>query len=315
MRSCRGIAEICRFDMHGCMNWKAINFDWNQGRAFLATVEEGTLSAAARALGQTQPTVGRQVAALEEHLGVTLFERSGRSLQLTPAGIELADHVRAMGEAATRVSLAATGQSTSVEGLVRVSATEMYSAFLLPKIVARLRKRHPGIVLEIVATNSLSDLRHREADIAIRNTEPTDPDMIARRMPDDLGALYVAKSLGAFTAPEDARDAPFIGFNEGSDYLSFLQQSNLPVTDKNFVVTTKNHLVHWSLARAGLGIGMTMVEVGDTDDQMVRAFPWLKPVAFPVWLVAPRELKTSRRVRIVYDCIADICEQRRVKPP
>ena len=296
------------------MNWQAINFDWNQVRAFLATVEEGTLSAAARALGQTQPTVGRQVAALEEHLGVTLFERSGRALQLTPSGLELAEHVRAMGEAATKVSLAATGQSTSVEGVVRVTATEMYSAFLLPKIVARLKETHPGIVLEIVATNSLSDLRHREADIAIRNSDPTDPEMIARRMPDDHGVLYVTKSLGAYASIEAARTAPFIGFTEGddNDYLAFLQ-SNLPITAANFTVRTKNHLVHWALARAGLGVGMTMAEMGDADPEMVRAFPDVAPVPFPVWLVAPRELKTSRRVRIVFDAIAEICEQRRIK--
>ncbi len=297
------------------MNWQAINFDWNQVRAFLATVEEGTLSAAARALGQTQPTVGRQVAALEEHLGVTLFERSGRVLQLTPSGFELVEHVREMGEAATRVSLAATGQSTSVEGVVRVTATEMYSAFLLPRIVARVRELHPGIVLEIVATNSLSDLRHREADIAIRNSNPTDPDMIARRMPDDYGVLFVTKAMGAFASREEASDAPFIGFSVGddTDYLSFLQ-GELPITSKNFSVRTKNHLVHWALARAGLGVGMTMAEMGDADPDMVRAFPDMPPVPFPVWLVAPRELKTSRRVRIVFDCIAEICEQRRMKP-
>lgn len=298
------------------MNWQAINFDWNQVRAFLATVEEGTLSAAARALGQTQPTVGRQVAALEEHLGVTLFERSGRVLQLTPSGYELVEHVREMGEAATRVSLAATGQSTSIEGLVRVTATEMYSAYLLPRIAARLKEDHPGIVLEIVATNSLSDLRHREADIAIRNSDPTDPEMIARRMPDDFGMLYVSKARGAYASKEDARDAPFIGFSEGddADYLKFLQ-SELPITSKNFTIRTKNHLVHWALARAGVGIGMTITEMGDADPEMVRAFPDMPAVPFPVWLVAPRELKTSRRVRIVFDCIAEICEQRGVKPP
>ena len=106
------------------MNWQAIRFDWNQVRAFLATIEEGSLSGAARVLGQTQPTLGRQVAALEEDLGLTLFERSGRKLIPTPAALEMADHVRAMGEAATRLSLAASGQSQSVEGTLRITASE-----------------------------------------------------------------------------------------------------------------------------------------------------------------------------------------------
>ena len=120
------------------MNWKAINFDWNQVRAFLATIEEGSLSSAARALNLTQPTLGRQVAALEAELGVTLFERSGRQLLPTPAAMEIAEHVRAMGEAATRVSLTASGQSMSVEGVVKISATEMYAAKVLPSLVADL---------------------------------------------------------------------------------------------------------------------------------------------------------------------------------
>jgi len=100
------------------MNWQSVSFDWNQARAFLVTAEQGSLSAAARALGLTQPTLGRQVAALEEKLGVTLFERGRRSLFLTQSGLELLDHVRMMGDAAGRISLTASGQSQAIEGLV-----------------------------------------------------------------------------------------------------------------------------------------------------------------------------------------------------
>ena len=103
------------------MVWRNINFDWNRARAFLVTAEEGSLSAAARALGLAQPTLGRQVDALEEELGVTLFERFGRGLQLTPAGHELVTHARAMGEAASRLSMAAYGQSGEIEGTVSIS--------------------------------------------------------------------------------------------------------------------------------------------------------------------------------------------------
>ena len=106
------------------MDWRSVNFDWNRARAFLVTAEEGSLSAAARALGMAQPTLGRQVDALEDELGVVLFARVGRGLTLTPSGLELLDHVRAMGEAATRVSLAAAGQSQSIEGTSCISASE-----------------------------------------------------------------------------------------------------------------------------------------------------------------------------------------------
>ena len=110
------------------MDWRSVSYDWNQVRAFLATVEEGSLSAAARALGLTQPTLGRQVAGLEAALGVTLFERIGKTLVLTAPGMELLEQTRAMGEAASRLSLAATGQSTSIEGHVRISASDSPAA-------------------------------------------------------------------------------------------------------------------------------------------------------------------------------------------
>ena len=110
------IDEIRLIDMHLCMDWRSVKFDWNRARAFLVTAEEGSLSAAARALGMAQPTLGRQVSALESELGVILFERAGRGLALTQSGLELVEHVRAMGDAATRVSLTASGQSQSIEG-------------------------------------------------------------------------------------------------------------------------------------------------------------------------------------------------------
>jgi DNA-binding transcriptional LysR family regulator len=124
--------------MHLCMDWRTVTFDWNRARAFLVTAEEGSLSAAARALGMTQPTLGRQVAALETELGVALFERAGRGLILTPSGLEMMDHVRAMGQAASGLSRVASGQSQSVEGLVSITAGEAISAYMLPPVLARM---------------------------------------------------------------------------------------------------------------------------------------------------------------------------------
>ena len=143
------------------MDWRSVKFDWNRARAFLVSAEEGSLSAAARALGMAQPTLGRQVRALEDELGVILFERVGRGLTLTPSGLELVEHVRAMSEAASRVSLTASGQSQSIEGTVCISATEVAAAYVLPPIITRLRRAEPGIAIEVVASNNISDLRRR----------------------------------------------------------------------------------------------------------------------------------------------------------
>ena len=149
------------------MDWRAVSFDWNRARAFLVAAEEGSFSAAARALGSTQPTVGRQVAGLEAELDVTLFERVGKGVVLTPTGLDLAEFVRTMGDAALSLSLAAAGHSVSLEGPVCISASQIDATFTLPPIIAGLRERHPGIEIEIVATNDTSDLGRREADISI----------------------------------------------------------------------------------------------------------------------------------------------------
>ena len=157
------------------MDWRSVTFDWNRARAFLVTAEEGSLSAAARALDMTQPTLGRQVTALEQELGVALFERGARGLELTPSGLDLLEHVRAMGEAANSLSLTASGQATAVEGNICITATEVMAAFILPPIIEKLRRLEPGITVELVASNSTSDLKRREADIAIRSFRPTQP--------------------------------------------------------------------------------------------------------------------------------------------
>ena len=291
------------------MNWQAIDFDWNQVRAFLATVEEGSLSAAARALGLTQPTLGRQVASLEEHLGVTLFERAGRQLVPTPTALELIEHVRSMGEAATRLSLAASGHSTSVDGVVKVTATEMYAAYVLPDFVRSLRDKHPGIVIEILATNSLSDLRRREADIAIRNADPKDPELIARRIMTEKGGLFGTRDLveqfGPVTCAADLARFPFVGFGTPLEYEPALNQYGIPVTSANFVTGSQNHIAHWELARRGIGLGANSVPVAKMFPDLVNVAPDHVVFEFPVWLVAPQELKTSRRVRIVFDGLAD----------
>jgi DNA-binding transcriptional LysR family regulator len=183
----------------------------------------------------------------------------------------------------------------------------MYGAKVMPSFVAALRKTHPGIVIEIVATNALSDLRQREADIAIRNADPKDPDMIARRLYDEVGGMFAAPALvsthGPFRALDDLKDVPFVGFASTSGVVEELRKRNVPVTEANFVASSENHLVHWEMVRAGIGIGLNGRDIGGLTDGMIPVLPELVHFEFPVWLVAPRELKTSPRVRFVYDAL------------
>lgn len=291
------------------MDWRSVTFDWNRARAFLVTAEEGSLSAAARALGMTQPTLGRQVDALEAELGVVLFERVGRGLTLTPSGLDLLDHVRAMGEAANLMSLAASGQSQSLEGPICISAGEVDAAFLLPPILARLRAEEPGITIEVVATNATSDLQRREADIAIRSFRPTQPDLIARKVRDGRGRLYATPGyldrIGNPSATDDLSAVDFIGFDRTDELIGYLNGLGLKLTQANFPLVSANQLFQWEAVKQGLGIGVMSEDVGDAEPLVRRALPDLAPVPFSIWLTAHRELSTSRRMRFVFDLLAE----------
>jgi len=290
------------------MDWRSIKFDWNRARAFLVTAEEGSLSAAARALGMTQPTLGRQVSALEKELGVALFERVGLGLILTPSGLDLVEHVRAMGDAASRVSLTASGQSQSIEGNVCITCSEYYAVFVLPPIIKKLRKLEPKITIEIIATNTTSDLRRREADIAIRNFRPTQPELIAKKIKDVSARLYARpeylKDIGAPKKPEDLSRADFISFDDTNGLISGLNALGLSINKQNFPLQTEHFIVHWELVKQGLGIGIMPEELGELEPKVVEALPTLEPISFPIWLTAHRELNTSRRVRMVFDLLA-----------
>ena len=210
------------------MNWTATKFDWNQTRAFLITAKEGSFSAAAAAMELSQPTVSRQVAALEETLKVVLFEKSGRGLVLTPTGKELLEHAHRMGEAASDISLAASGKSSSLQGSVCVSASEIVAGYILPKLVLKLHNAYPEIRVEILASNDTSDLRRREADIAIRAFRPSQLDLIGKKLSTQYWGLYASTDFltthGSLESVNALEKASFIGLDH-SDLLIVTAQA------------------------------------------------------------------------------------------
>lgn len=288
--------------------WQKVNFDWNQARAFLVTAEEGSLSAAARALGLTQPTLGRQVAALEDSLGVTLFERVGRSLSLTTAGLDLLEHVKAMGEAAGQISLAASGQSQTVDGLVVITASDLLAAYQLPPILDELREQAPGIDIEVVASNEIRDLKRRETDIAIRHVRPDQPDLIAKQVPGTSGHFYAASSYlerhGRPETVDDLADAVFVGAGDVNSYLDAIRPAGLPITRANIRYVSNSGIVAWEMVRQGLGMCIMTHEVAARTPEVEQVLPDFPAMPVPIWLVTHRELRTSRRIRTVFDVLS-----------
>lgn len=291
------------------MDWRSVTFDWNRARAFLVTAEEGSLSAAARALKLAQPTLGRQVEALETELGVALFERTGRGLRLTPTGHDLLDHARLMGEGARALSLAAWGQTEALEGEVAVSASDAYASYLLPPILARLHAAEPGVHIEIVVSNDLSDLSRREADIAVRNVRPDQPELIGRRIRTASARLYAAPGyideFGQPERPEDLAGADFIEIDGQGSLMALLNAQGFGLTKANFPYRCRNFTVMWEMVRQGMGIGILDDRIGDADPSVTRVLPGFEPVDFPVWLVAHRDIARSRRLRVVFEALAE----------
>ncbi len=288
------------------MDWRSVRFDWNQARAFLVTAQEGSFSAAGRALSLTQPTVGRQVAALEEELGITLFERVGTRLELTAVGADLVEHVRVMSDAATRVSLTAAGQAESVSGTVAITCSEAIAAYLLPPILGQLRQDHPGIEIELVVSNQARDLRRREADIAIRNFRTEQPDLIARKVKDSTAGFYASPAylewIGPICVPEDLSRAELFAFDRTEVMIQGLRELGVELTHRQFPIVTDNHLVQWQLCQHGVGVCIMMEEIGAAEPRVQRILPELA-LPIPTWVVSHRELRTSRRIRLVFDRI------------
>ena len=295
--------------MRFCMDWHSVTFDWNRARAFLVTAEEGSLSAAARALGLAQPTLSRQVEAFQQELGITLFERFGRGLELTPAGTALLDHARAMGEAAHGLSIAAAGQGGQLAGPVTLSASDAYAGLLLPPLLKRLKAQEPGVTIRVLADNAASDLLRREADIAIRNFRPEEADLVARKLSDAGANFYAAKGYiethGQVEAPEDWARMHLVIPGEGADFRAGIARINPDIDQAETAVECSSYLAMWEMVKQGLGVGLLDARLGDREPAVARVAPHQPDIPFPVWLVSHRDLLLNARLRMVFDFLAE----------
>jgi len=283
------------------------NFDWNHAKAFLVTAEEGSLSAAARVLKLTQPTLGRQVAALEEELDVVLFERIGRRLELTPTGHELVAHLRRMAEAAGQVGLVATGAGQSIEGVVRITASDMACLHDLPPILAEVRRLAPKLTVDVVASNAIQDLQRREADIAIRHVRPTQPDLIAKRLKDQRAWIYGATSYldrrGRPDTYADLAGHDMIVLGTVEQAKAYISNIGVPVDALSYPVSSQLGLMVWDLVVQGHGLTFMAERTGDATPGMERVATSEAPVSFETWVTAHRELASSARIRLVFDAM------------
>jgi DNA-binding transcriptional LysR family regulator len=207
------------------------------------------------------------------------------------------------------LGLAATGHAQAIDGVVSISASDMVAAWLLPPVLHALADEAPGLRVEIVTTNALSDLRRREADIAVRHVRPSEPELIGRLLREATANFYAAKDwVRRHGHPRTAAEATahcFIGSDREGQYLGYLRAHGLPVSEDAFSCYAENSTTAWSLVRQGLGIGAMMEDMAVQCPDVVRVLDDVPSVRFPIWLVTHRELHTSRRIRVVFDRLAD----------
>jgi len=287
-------------------NWNLLKFDWERAKALVAVAEAGTFSGAAELLKLAQPTLGRQIKALEDELGVALVEKVGKRLELTPIATEILEKFQLMAEAAEEVSLIVKGNSKELEGTVSISASESYAAFLLPKILLKMRREYPKIHIDIIATNDSTDLIKRDADIAIRNYRPVQNDLIIKNIGQSKFHIYGTQEyldeLGEIKEVSDLNRANFIGIMERETLIQGLNVFGLNLDQENFPINSSSHLAHWEIVKQGGGLGLMASSVGDREEGLVKVLPDSFPeMIVENWLVSHRDLKNSYRIRAVYD--------------
>ncbi|MBS0297227.1 MAG: LysR family transcriptional regulator [Proteobacteria bacterium] len=293
--------------MHFCMT-VAAEPSWDLYRAFLAVLREGSLSAAARTLGLTQPTVGRQIEALQRQLGVALFTRSPQGLSPTPAALALRDPAQAMASAAEALRRAATGEADEPAGVVRLSASEIVGVEVLPAILADFRAQHPGVIVELSVSNAVEDLLRRDVDVAVRMTRPRQQALVARRIGAVRIGLYAhrryAERFGLPASLDDLRAHPVIGMDRRPLPVPPGSGLSFPVTRDLFAFRCDSDPAQLSALRAGFGVGGCQVPLARRDADLLPVLPDQVRFELEVWVVMHEDLRTSRRTRLMFDALA-----------
>ena len=284
-------------------------FDWSLVRSFLATLDQGSLLGAAKALHASQPTLGRHIAELERQLGVVLFERTGRGLVPTATALRLAAAARGMADGADQLARTLTSAQAKKSGTVRISASTPVAVQLLPPILSQMRQALPDIQVEVVASNTVSNLLRREADIAVRMVRPDQASLVAKKIGDVAVGAFAHRAYLARRRPirqsMDLVGHELIGSDTDTAILEGFKAMGYEATRDLFALRTDDLILQWQAVRAGLGIGFVASYMARTDADVVQVLPdMLRIPPLPMWLVVHREIRTSQLMRSVFDFLA-----------
>lgn len=284
--------------------------NWDDLKYFLAMAEEGSLSAAARKLNVSQPTLSRRLTALEEDIGSDLFVRTRSGLEMTHFGEQLINSARHMRDDVHTIERMATGHDSSLKGSVVISCVEILGADWMVRQTRPFRDQFPGITVEFKVENAASDLLRREADIAIRMFRPVQNDLIAKRVGTMTYGYYANREYLAANGTPETLDQI-----EGHEFIlphdEILAHTNKfgkrPYHPKGNISFRSNNLITLASAvRQGFGIGAYSCIMGDEDPNLVRLFGNMAVFSSDIWLVTHAELRRSARIRAMFDFLSDV---------
>jgi len=282
--------------------------NWEWYRSFVAVLEAGSLSAAGRALGMTQPTVGRHVDSLEAALGLTLFTRSFDGFAPTDAALELKPYAASLAATAAALRRVAGSQGDGVRGTVRLTASEVISIEVLPPLLAALREQHPALAIELVPSNKVENLLRREADIAVRMLRPTQDALVARR----VGGIAVG--LHAHRRYLDAHGTPatmdalaghaLVGWDTETAYVRQLRERHPGFRREDMAFRADSDVAQLAAIRAGMGIGFCQVGLAARDPSLVRVLKSRFTLTLDTWVAMHADLRSSPRCAVVFAALA-----------
>jgi DNA-binding transcriptional LysR family regulator len=283
--------------------------DWDLYRSFLAVLRLGSLSAAGRALGLTQPTIGRHIATLQTCLGGrVLFTRSQSGLMATAAAHELRPHAEDMAAAAAAFVRMGSGNLEETAGVVRLAAADVVGVEVLPAILAEFRYKYPNTVIELSLSNQMADLLRRDADIAVRMVRPKQKALLAKRAGTvALGFHAHRRYLERFGYPERLEDLvhhTLIGFDRTLPFADLLNAVPLPVSRELFAFRCDNDLAQMAALRSGFGIGICQTGIARRDPNLLPLLSKQFKVDMEIWIVMHNDLKRISRMRVLFDHLA-----------
>jgi DNA-binding transcriptional LysR family regulator len=280
------------------------NPDWTLWRSFLAVLQTGSLSQAARRLALTQPTLGRHISLLEEALGAVLFTRSNDGLRPTEAALVLRDQAETMAAAADLLSRIASGEAESLAGRIRLTTSEFIGVAVLPPLLARFRALYPDIDIDLVMSDRNLDLLRGDADLAVRNVAPAQDALLVRKIGEVPVRLFaheiyaVCRKLPETLA--ELQDHALIGREEYARRVPAFADLTL-----RFGFTSMSDVALLSALRAGMGIGACQQGVADADPSLRPVLPDLTIVQLPVWMAMHEDRRRLRRLRLLFDHLAE----------